>query len=64
MPCAALAKILPMQRGDFVQLFTIMAGLPVTIRLLDPPLQEFPAALGRGPGRPVAKATGPRCDQA
>lgn len=38
---AALAKLLPMQRGDFTQLFTIMAGLPVTIRLLDPPLHEF-----------------------
>jgi pyruvate,orthophosphate dikinase len=38
---AALAKILPMQRDDFVQLFTIMKGLPVTIRLLDPPLHEF-----------------------
>ncbi len=38
---AALAKILPMQRGDFVQLFNIMHGLPVTIRLLDPPLHEF-----------------------
>ena len=38
---AALAKILPMQRADFVQLFTIMKGLPVTIRLLDPPLHEF-----------------------
>jgi pyruvate,orthophosphate dikinase len=38
---AALFKILPMQRADFVQLFTIMAGLPVTIRLLDPPLHEF-----------------------
>src|SRR6202012_4290820 len=38
---AALAKLLPMQRADFVQLFTIMAGLPVTIRLLDPPLHEF-----------------------
>jgi len=38
---AALAKILPFQRGDFVELFTIMAGLPVTIRLLDPPLHEF-----------------------
>ncbi|HEX3920437.1 MAG TPA: pyruvate, phosphate dikinase [Caulobacteraceae bacterium] len=37
----ALAKILPMQRGDFVQLFTIMEGLPVTIRLLDWPLHEF-----------------------
>ena len=38
---AALAKILPMQRQDFVDLFTIMIGLPVTIRLLDPPLHEF-----------------------
>jgi pyruvate, orthophosphate dikinase len=38
---AALAKILPMQREDFRQIFTIMAGLPVTIRLLDPPLHEF-----------------------
>ncbi|MDZ4370239.1 MAG: pyruvate, phosphate dikinase [Phenylobacterium sp.] len=38
---AALAKILPMQRKDFVELFTIMEGLPVTIRLLDPPLHEF-----------------------
>jgi len=37
----ALAKILPMQRRDFVQLFEIMHGLPVTIRLLDPPLHEF-----------------------
>jgi pyruvate, orthophosphate dikinase len=38
---AALAKIEPMQRQDFVELFEIMAGLPVTIRLLDPPLHEF-----------------------
>ncbi|HWV41902.1 pyruvate, phosphate dikinase [Pseudorhodoplanes sp.] len=38
---AALAKILPMQRGDFTELFEIMQGLPVTIRLLDPPLHEF-----------------------
>lgn len=37
----ALAKLLPMQRSDFVELFEIMAGLPVTIRLLDPPLHEF-----------------------
>jgi pyruvate,orthophosphate dikinase len=37
----ALAKLLPMQRDDFVELFEIMAGLPVTIRLLDPPLHEF-----------------------
>jgi pyruvate,orthophosphate dikinase len=38
---AALAKLLPMQRADFVDLFKIMGGLPVTIRLLDPPLHEF-----------------------
>ncbi|MBX3581224.1 MAG: pyruvate, phosphate dikinase [Rhizobiaceae bacterium] len=38
---AALAKLLPMQRSDFIELFEIMAGLPVTIRLLDPPLHEF-----------------------
>ena len=37
----ALAKLLPMQRGDFEELFRIMDGLPVTIRLLDPPLHEF-----------------------
>jgi len=37
----ALNKLLPEQRGDFGQLFTIMKGLPVTIRLLDPPLHEF-----------------------
>jgi len=38
---AALTKLLPMQRIDFVELFEIMGGLPVTIRLLDPPLHEF-----------------------
>src|SRR5947209_2833554 len=38
---AALKKLLPMQRADFVGLFKAMAGLPVTIRLLDPPLHEF-----------------------
>ncbi len=38
---AALAKLLPMQRADFAELFRIMRGLPVTIRLLDPPLHEF-----------------------
>ena len=38
---AALSRLLPFQREDFRQLFTIMAGLPVTIRLLDPPLHEF-----------------------
>ncbi len=37
----ALDKLLPMQRGDFAEIFRIMAGLPVTIRLLDPPLHEF-----------------------
>ena len=38
---AALAKIAPFQKSDFVELFKIMSGLPVTVRLLDPPLHEF-----------------------
>ncbi|HTV76373.1 MAG TPA: putative PEP-binding protein, partial [Candidatus Baltobacteraceae bacterium] len=38
---AALAKLEPFQKQDFIELFTIMEGLPVTIRLLDPPLHEF-----------------------
>jgi pyruvate,orthophosphate dikinase len=38
---AALDRLLPFQRDDFHKLFTIMAGLPVTVRLLDPPLHEF-----------------------
>lgn len=38
---AALAKIEPYQKADFVEIFTIMDGLPVTVRLLDPPLHEF-----------------------
>ncbi|GAA2031959.1 pyruvate, phosphate dikinase [Catenulispora yoronensis] len=38
---AALAELLPMQRDDFVAIFTAMGGLPVTVRLLDPPLHEF-----------------------
>ncbi|WP_417450523.1 pyruvate, phosphate dikinase [Kordiimonas sp.] len=38
---SALAKLLPMQRSDFEEIFKIMRGLPVTIRLLDPPLHEF-----------------------
>ena len=38
---AALEKLLPVQRGDFEGIFRAMAGLPVTIRLLDPPLHEF-----------------------
>ncbi|MEE8638553.1 MAG: pyruvate, phosphate dikinase [Candidatus Margulisiibacteriota bacterium] len=37
----ALAKLLPMQKGDFIGIFKVMKGLPVTIRLLDPPLHEF-----------------------
>jgi pyruvate, orthophosphate dikinase len=53
----ALAKLLPMQRKDFSELFEIMQGLPVTIRLLDPPLHEFlphtPAEIAE-----VAKAMG------
>ena len=43
---AALAKILPVLRADFEALFTIMAGLPVCIRLLDPPLHEFLPSAG------------------
>src|SRR3546814_15774710 len=38
---AALAKLLPAQRDDFTEIFRIMAGLPVPIRLIDPPLPEF-----------------------
>ncbi len=65
---AALAKILPMQEGDFVAIFTEMDGLPVTIRLLDPPLHEFlphsereiaevAAALGASPEAIAAKVS-------
>jgi pyruvate,orthophosphate dikinase len=57
---AALAKLLPYQRGDFVRLFQIMSGLPVTIRLLDPPLHEFlphadaeVAEVAKASGKPV-----------
>ena len=63
---AALAKLLPMQREDFVELFEIMGGLPVTIRLLDPPLHEFLPHTRRGDrrgrrrhGRRSAQARGP-----
>ena len=37
----ALKKLLPHQRNDFIDIFKIMSGLPVTVRLLDPPLHEF-----------------------
>src|SRR5699024_8434164 len=37
----ALAQLLPMQQADFTEILTAMSGLPVTIRLLDPPLHEF-----------------------
>jgi pyruvate,orthophosphate dikinase len=37
----ALAKLLPMQKSDFIEIFKVMKGFPVTIRLLDPPLHEF-----------------------
>ncbi|WP_411287139.1 pyruvate, phosphate dikinase [Phenylobacterium sp.] len=53
----ALAKILPMQRRDFVELFGIMEGLPVTIRLLDPPLHEFLPQMEEDVAA-VAQATG------
>jgi pyruvate,orthophosphate dikinase len=58
---AALDRLLPMQRDDFRELFEIMRGLPVTIRLLDPPLHEFLphgaeelAALAAAMGQPAA----------
>jgi pyruvate,orthophosphate dikinase len=61
----ALAKMLPMQRADFEALFEIMAGLPVTIRLLDPPLHEFlpheekeAAAVAAALGVPLSKLQG------
>jgi pyruvate,orthophosphate dikinase len=53
----ALEKLLPLQRGDFEELFTIMDGLPVTIRLLDPPLHEFMPNTEEGI-REVAKQLG------
>ena len=64
----AIAKLLPMQRADFVELFEIMAGRPVTIRLLDPPLHEFlphgeeeiaevAAAMGADPAKLAARAS-------
>jgi len=59
---AALSKILPMQRADFVELFEIMDGLPVTIRLLDPPLHEF-LPHGEDDLRAVASATGLSADK-
>ncbi|OYY77945.1 MAG: pyruvate, phosphate dikinase [Sphingomonas sp. 28-62-20] len=54
---AALDKLLPEQRGDFTQIFEVMAGLPVTIRLLDPPLHEF-LPHEESEFADVAKATG------
>jgi pyruvate, orthophosphate dikinase len=57
----ALAKIMPMQRDDFVELFRIMRGLPVTIRLLDPPLHEF-LPNSRSEMEEVAKAAGVSTD--
>ncbi|WND01405.1 pyruvate, phosphate dikinase [Temperatibacter marinus] len=56
----ALEKLLPMQRADFTEIFKIMHGLPVTIRLLDPPLHEFMpheekdfAAVAEAIGKPI-----------
>ncbi|HEU5047805.1 MAG TPA: pyruvate, phosphate dikinase [Rickettsiales bacterium] len=54
---AALAKLLPMQRKDFAEIFRIMTGLPVTIRLLDPPLHEF-LPHSEAEIKEVAKASG------
>ena len=59
---AALAKLLGMQRGDFLELFRIMKGLPVTIRLLDPPLNEFLPA-GEEEMADVARSAGVDLEQ-
>ncbi|WP_085121055.1 pyruvate, phosphate dikinase [Tistlia consotensis] len=58
----ALDKILPMQRDDFVEIFQIMRGLPVTIRLLDPPLHEF-LPHGEEEMAEVAEAAGASVDK-
>jgi pyruvate,orthophosphate dikinase len=50
-PPRRAGKLLPMQRDDFAELFRIMEGLPVTIRLLDPPLHEFLPHTRRGCAR-------------
>jgi pyruvate,orthophosphate dikinase len=55
---AALEKLLPYQREDFIGIFEAMKGLPVTIRLLDPPLHEFLPARRQGSRRPGAKQLG------
>jgi pyruvate,orthophosphate dikinase len=57
----ALAKLLPEQRSDFAEIFAVMAGLPVTIRLLDPPLHEF-LPHGDGEFAEVAEAAGVSVD--
>lgn len=54
---AALERLLPMQRADFTELFNIMQGLPVCIRLFDPPLHEF-LPRGRSGMRDLAEALG------
>ena len=59
----ALEKLLPFQRQDFLELFRIMAGLPVTIRLLDPPLHEFLPHGDRGDCRACGIALGQDVDQ-
>ncbi|MDB5698800.1 MAG: pyruvate, phosphate dikinase [Alphaproteobacteria bacterium] len=58
---AALEKLLPEQRSDFIEIFQIMAGLPVTIRLLDPPLHEF-LPHGEEEFEAVARAAGVTVD--
>ncbi len=59
---AALDKLLPMQRDDFAAIFRVMRGLPVTVRLLDPPLHEF-LPHGEAEFADVAEATGVSVDR-
>jgi len=58
----ALDKLLPMQRADFAAIFRVMRGLPVTVRLLDPPLHEF-LPHGEAEFADVAEATGVSVDR-
>ena len=61
---AALDRLLPFQQADFEGIFEAMAGLPVTIRLLDPPLHEFLPRRGGGDGRAGMRRADPRAPRA
>ena len=56
----ALKELLPLQRKDFIGIFKAMKGLPVTIRLLDPPLHEFLPHDAKTPGRDWPRSSASR----